>query len=280
LYTTDTCAANIEYSKKLSGGNNFIFPLILASEQGYLEGMSMLICAGADVNALDDNCRTALDWAMSRRNKMACAVLLAHGASYVERGDGHVEDAFAFLQAAKDEIISSLISCHRETPHVDPLPCYAHHAILNTDQASFRCLLSFGFSMNSKPQCVHHADCDFQTLAQDMAPHLLEISPHELNLELLFEAITANDILAIQTLLMPGTILPLSVCSADAIIDFARGTPGVWQEVIDVLAGAIPGIGLSKPAQESYCYSRFGITESKQQGHKRELPASWSAESE
>jgi hypothetical protein len=261
LYTTDTRAANIKYSEKLSGANNFISPLTLASEQGYLDGMGMLICAGADVNALDDNCRTALDWAMSRRNKMACAVLLAHGASYVDHGDGHVEDAFAFLQAAKDEFISSLICCHRETPHVGTLACYAHHAILKTDHESFKSLLSFGFSMDSKPQCVYHAGRDFQSLAQDMAPHLLKISPHELDLELLLEAITTNDILAIQTLLIPGTILPPSMCTGDAILDFARGTPGVWPEVIDVLAGAIPGIRLSTPLQESFWYSRVGVTE-------------------
>lgn len=74
LHTTDTGAANIRYGEQLSGRHPFIPPLILAAEQGFLNGIDMLLCAGADINAVDDNCRTALDWAMTRNNKMACAV--------------------------------------------------------------------------------------------------------------------------------------------------------------------------------------------------------------
>lgn len=258
LHTVDTRVANMKYSEKLSGRHKFISPLILASEQGFLDGMSRLICAGADINAIDDNCRTALDWAMSRHNKMACAVLLAHGAHYVEHGDRHVEDACAFLQAAKDELISSLIRLQRESPFIEPFACYAYRAILDTDETSFRTLLSFGFSMDSKAHCDGRS---FRDLAQGMAPHLLNITPRELDLQLLLDAIAVNDVLAIRTILAPGTVLPRSLCSGDAILDYARSTIGVWQEVIDVLADAITGVGLSKPAQESFCYSRVGIIE-------------------
>lgn len=52
----------------------------------------MLLCAGADINAVDENFRSALDWTMTRSNRKACAALLARGARYVERGDRRVEE--------------------------------------------------------------------------------------------------------------------------------------------------------------------------------------------
>jgi hypothetical protein len=263
LYICDTGAARMRYNEKLKKTHEVISPLILASEQGYLDGMSMLICAGADVNAVDDNYRTALDWAMTRHNKMACAVLLAHGARYVERGDRLGDDAHAFLQSAKDELISALIHQHKTRSHAHPFACYAYHAILSADEHAFRTLLSFGFSLDSRPLCIcaEHGCRSFRDMAKNAAPHLLDILPQAVDLELLLNAISTNDVYAIPALLTPTTILPLSVCSGDALLDFARKTPGVSQVVVDVLAGAIEVVGLSRPPQESYWYSRFGVTE-------------------
>lgn len=262
LYICDTGAARMRYNEKLQKTHEVISPLILASEQGYLDGMSMLICAGADVNAVDDNYRTALDWAMTRHNKMACAVLLAHGARYVDRGDRLGDDAHAFLQSAKDELISALIHQHRTRSHAHPYACYAHHAILNANQNAFRTLLSFGFSLDSRPLCIcaEHGCRSFRDMAKNAAPHLLDILPQEVDLELLLEAISTNDVHAIKTLLTPTTILPLSVCSRDVLLGFARTIPGVSQEVVDVLAGAVEGVALSRPPQESFWYSRVGAT--------------------
>ena len=259
LYTVDTGAANMRYNEQLCGRHNYFFPLILASEQGFLDGMSLLICAGADIHAVDDNCRTALDWAMARQNKLACAVLLAHGARYVDRGDREVEDARVFLQAAKDEMMSDLIFRHRERPPA--LACYAHHAILHADEISFGALVSFGFSAYSEPLCPYHDLRTFGDLAKSAAPHLLGIShtPEVLDLEHVVEAITANCIPAIRTFLTPGIKLPFSVCSVDALTAFARSMPGVTQEVIDVLEYANRGVGLSKAPKEDYWYSRFGV---------------------
>jgi hypothetical protein len=259
----DTGAARMRYNEKLKKTHDVISPLILASEQGYLDGMSMLICAGADVNAEDDNCRTALDWAMTRHNKLACAVLIAHGARYEERGDRLVDDPHVFLQSAKNELISTLVYQHRTRSHADPFACYAHHAILNADEDAFRFLLSFGFSLDSRPLCIcaEHGCRSFRDMAKNAAPHLLKIQPQGVDLQLLMEAIRTNDVHTIKTLLTPTTILPLFMCSGDVLLDEARKMPGVSQEVLDVLAGVIEGVALSRPPQESFWYSRVMVTD-------------------
>lgn len=275
LHTAGTGAANIRYDEQLSGTHPSIFPLTLAAEQGFLNGIDMLLCAGADINAVDENCRSALDWAMTRGNEKACAALLARGARYVERGDRRVENGRAYLQAARDSLIRDLIAIHRRVPKPERLDCHAHHAILYMDGGSFKTLLSYGFSIHSKPMCGTHGTRSFCDLAQDLAPHLLDTSnsPQELDLMLLLEAITANDVPAIRNLFRPAVTLPLWMSSPDALLDFTRATPGISQEAINVLASAVRWVGLPTPPQEDNWYSRFDIPECNWRREVGEVPA-------